>query len=85
MLKIRLQRRGTRHKLHHTIVVMEHRAPKGGRVVELLGSYHPLHNPPQVVVQRERVEHWLRHGAQLSPTVAKLLRAATRAQPTTAH
>ena len=80
MLRIRLQRRGTIRKLHHKIVVSEARAPKPGRSLEELGSFHPAQNPVGITLKRERIDYWVKQGAQMSPTVAKLVRAYDRKQ-----
>ena len=78
MLVIRLQRRGTLRKIHHKIVVGEARSPKPGRSLEELGSYHAAQNPIGIQLKRDRVEYWVKQGAQMSPTVAKLVRAYDR-------
>ena len=83
MLIIRLQRRGTIRKLHHRIVIAESRSKKPGRSLEELGSYHPAQNPVGVILKRDRVAFWVQRGAQLSPTVAKLVRAYDRKQTAT--
>ena len=80
MLVIRLQRRGTLRKIHHKIVVAEARAPKPGRSLEELGSFHPAQNPLGITVKRERLAYWVEHGAQMSPTVAKLIRRYDKAK-----
>ena len=79
MLVIRLQRRGTIRKLHHKIVVAEARSPKPGRSLEELGHYHAAQNPVGLTLKRERIAYWVKQGAQMSPTVAKLVRAHDRA------
>ena len=51
------------------------RKPGDGRVIEELGWYDPNAKEPdkQVSLNRERIEHWLSHGAQPSDTVRQLL------------
>jgi small subunit ribosomal protein S16 len=75
MLRIRLQRRGTIRKIHHKIVVAEARSPKPGRSLEELGSFHPSQRPLGITLNRERLDYWVSRGAQMSPTVKKLVRA----------
>ena len=55
---------------------MDIRSPRDGRVIEELGWYDPAAPNPdkQVSLDRERIEHWLRVGAQPSDTVRNLLR-----------
>jgi small subunit ribosomal protein S16 len=71
MLKIRLQRTGKRGQAYFRIVVVEHTKKTKGEYLELLGSYNP--HEKQFTAKRERVEHWLSQGAQISPTVNNLM------------
>ncbi len=57
------------------VVVADQRSPRDGRVIETVGRYNPQTEPSQIVIDRERVRHWLSRGAQPSDTVRKLLRA----------
>lgn len=52
---------------------MDARAPRDGRALETLGWYDPIPNPPRLSVNKERVLHWLRHGAQPSEAVRWIL------------
>jgi small subunit ribosomal protein S16 len=42
-------------------------------VIDTLGFYNPLPDPPQVVIDEEKALKWLRRGAQPSEPVARLL------------
>jgi small subunit ribosomal protein S16 len=57
------------------VVVADQRAPRDGRVIETVGRYNPQTSPSEIVIDEERVRHWLGRGAQPSGTVRKLLRA----------
>ena len=72
MLVIRLVRTGRRNLAHYRLVVSEKRSKLRGRVVDLLGSYNP-HRKAFSGVTREKVEDWVRKGAQVSDTAARLL------------
>jgi small subunit ribosomal protein S16 len=74
-VRIRLRRAGSKKNPIWRIVVADKRSPRDGRTIETIGSYNPQTDPSQIVVDAERAKHWLEHGAQPSPTVAKLLRA----------
>lgn len=76
MLKIRLRRMGSRHKPFYRVVVSDSRLATTGRAVEEIGIYDPRTDPPTVRIEKDRVEHWVSHGAQMSPTVKKLLTSA---------
>jgi small subunit ribosomal protein S16 len=73
-VKLRLRREGTKKRPHYRIVAADTRSPRDGRFLEILGEYHPLDQPSTITVNEERALHWLRHGAQPSEAVNKLLR-----------
>lgn len=73
MLVIRLRRIGKRQHATFRFIVSEKTRSPRSRVVEFLGSYDPHTNPPAVSLKRERVTHWLEHGAQPSDTVHNIL------------
>lgn len=72
MLRIRLQRVGTRNRPHFRIVVAERTAPVKGKFVEVLGAYRPDVKPKILSVNQERAKHWLSVGADPSDTVHNL-------------
>ncbi len=51
------------------------RSPRDGRFIETVGHYNPQTQPSTIVLDRERLDHWIERGAQPSPTVKKLMRA----------
>ena len=71
MLVIRLQRVGKRGQAYFRIVVTEHTKKPQGEYLELLGSYDP--HKKDLKVKKERLDHWISKGVQLSPTVNNLL------------
>ena len=71
-VKIRLARLGKRGKPFYRIVVCDSHNKRDGKVVENVGTYNPLTEPFSVRFKKERVEYWLKKGAQLSDTVAHL-------------
>jgi len=73
-VRIRLRRAGSSKNPIWRIVVADKRSPRDGRTIETIGSYNPQTDPSQVTIDTERAQHWLEHGAQPSPTVARLLR-----------
>ena len=71
---IRLKRLGRRNRIYWRICATDKRTARDGRVIEELGAYDPhAKNEEKVVLNRERVSHWLRAGAQPSATVGQLL------------
>lgn len=72
MLSIRLQRLGRKGYPVYRIAVQEaQRHPSSGRVVAYVGSYNP--HTKQVRFDKEKVELYLKNGAQPSPHVVKLM------------
>lgn len=76
MLRIRLARTGAKKQPSFRIVVIDRERARDGRFVEIVGHYNARRNPPELVVNRERVEYWIRRGAQPSETVRSFLRKA---------
>ena len=83
MLMIRLARFGAKKKPFYRIVVIEKERARNGRNLEVVGHYNPLTTPPRVLLKHDRLEHWLKMGAQPSATVAQLIKLAKKsgAQP----
>jgi small subunit ribosomal protein S16 len=73
MLMIRLARFGAKKKPTYRLVVIEKERARNSRALEVVGHYNPVAQPKQLHIKRERVDHWLKSGAQPSDTVKKLL------------
>ena len=76
MLRIRLAKAGGTKKISHRVVVIDREKARDGRFIEILGHYNPRRNPPELVLNRERVSYWLGRGAQPSETVRSLIKKA---------
>ena len=74
MLAIRLARIGKKKQPAYRIVVIEKTRPRGGRTVEIVGTYNQLRDPADIKMNEERIRYWLGHGAQPSDTVRSFLR-----------
>jgi small subunit ribosomal protein S16 len=72
---IRLMRAGAKKRPFYRIVVADSRRQRDGRFVEILGYYDPMKQPHELVFEKDRVEGWLKTGAQPSTQVASLLRS----------
>jgi small subunit ribosomal protein S16 len=70
---IRLARFGARKQPYYRVVVIEKRSARNGRSLEIVGTYNPRTSPASVDLKRERIEHWVSQGAQLSERVGKLM------------
>ena len=73
MLVIRLRRAGSKNRAFFRIVVTESASARDGRFVEVVGHYNPRSKPEKLEIDRERLGHWLKTGAQASNTVRTLI------------
>ena len=74
MLKIRMRRMGAKKAPFYRIVVADSRSPRDGAFVEEIGYYNPISEPAELKVDNERVQYWIKNGAQLTDTVRGLLK-----------
>lgn len=73
-VKIRLRRLGAKKAPFYRIVVADSRFSRDGRFIEEIGTYNPNTNPSQVTVDKEKVEKWIKNGAQPTDTVKSLFK-----------
>ena len=76
MLKIRLARGGAKKRPYYSIVIADSHAARDGRFIEKVGSYNPLlkkDDPNRMTLKVERIEEWLKKGAQPTDRVAREL------------
>ena len=74
-VKIRLARHGAKKRPYYRVVVADSRARRDGRFIEEVGRYNPCSTPKFVQFDRERVDYWIKCGAQPTDTVARLLKS----------
>lgn len=81
MVVIRLARGGSKKRPFFNIVAADSRNRRDGRFLERVGFYNPVAAGAAegLRVAHDRIEHWVSHGAQLSPTVARLVQQAKKA------
>jgi small subunit ribosomal protein S16 len=71
-----MTRHGAKKRPFYHIVIADSRAPRDGRFIEKVGSYNPMlekGDEKRVILDVERVKHWLGVGAQPSDRVAHFL------------
>jgi small subunit ribosomal protein S16 len=73
-LKIRLTRMGSKKRPYYRIVALDSAARRDGRPLDTIGSYNPLTEPAQIVIDKEKLAKWTDRGATPSDTVKTLLR-----------
>jgi len=76
MVKIRLQRFGKKKSPFYHIVVADSKSPRDGRIIEKIGSYNPMTEPSTIVLDKEKVEKWIKNGAKPTDTVKALIEKA---------
>lgn len=81
MVVIRLARGGSKKRPFYNIVAADSRNRRDGRFIERVGFYNPVasgaEEPLRIAV--DRLTYWQQNGAQLSPTVARLVKQAGKA------
>lgn len=80
MVKIRLARGGAKRQPFYHIVVTDSRNRRDGRNIERLGFFNPIArgNDERLRIDRERVDHWVSRGAQVSERVSHLIEEAAK-------
>ena len=78
MVVIRLARGGSKRRPFYNIVVANSQNRRDGRFIERVGFYNPVASGGEqpLRVAFDRVDYWAGQGAQLSPTVARLVAQA---------
>lgn len=79
MVRIRMARHGTKKKPFYRIVVAHGEYQRNGRFLEIVGTFDPRADKNQVVLKEDRIQYWLKKGAQPSQTVAQLLKKHLKA------
>lgn len=78
-VSIRLSRGGSKKRPYYRIVVADSRAPRDGNFIEKVGTYNPMlakDDANRIVLNADRLQHWLGVGAQPTDRVARFLDAA---------
>jgi small subunit ribosomal protein S16 len=75
MVVIRLARGGAKKRPFFNIVATDSRSRRDGRFIERIGFYNPVAAGGEVGfrIAEDRLTYWQGVGAQLSPTVARLV------------
>ena len=80
MVVIRLARGGGKKRPFFNIVATDSRNRRDGRFIERIGFYNPgaAEQTEGLRIATERISYWQDKGAQLSPTVARLLKQSAK-------
>jgi len=80
MVVIRLARGGAKKRPFFNIVAADKRNRRDGRFIERVGYFNPVaaESEQGLVINLERLEFWKQNGAQMSPTVARLVKQSAK-------
>ena len=83
MVVIRLARGGAKKRPFYNIVVADSHERRDGRFIERIGFYNPVASgaAEKLRVAMDRISYWTGVGAQMSPTVARLVVESKAATP----
>jgi len=74
MLAISLMRMGSKGKPFYRLVVKEKRSKRDGKYLENVGTYNPMLDPAEVLLNHDRIQYWIGVGAQPTDTVKSLIK-----------
>ena len=83
MIKLRLIRFGARKKPSYRIVAIDSRRARQSRTLDTLGYYNPRTEPLEFKIDLDKVDYWLKKGAQPSETVNSLINRAVKGSKST--
>ena len=78
MVKIRLTRAGAKKRPYYRIIAIDERKRRDGRPLELLGIYDPGRSDSPLDIKLDAIDAWVAKGAQLSGTVASLVKKSRK-------
>ena len=73
-VKIRMKRFGSKNRPQWRIVVSDAKMPRDGRFIEEIGYYDALPKEDIFVVKQDRLDYWVKQGAQMSVALKSLVR-----------
>ena len=73
MVRIRLRRVGGKKHPSYRIVIADQRAARDGSFIEQGGTYDPFPDPPEIKLNEDKINKWIKNGAQPSASVTTLL------------
>lgn len=80
-VKIRLMRIGARKRPFYRVVAVDERKKRTGGYLEALGTYNPLTEPKEVILNKERITWWMEHGAVPSYGYLRIIKEAPQRAP----
>lgn len=72
---------GARKKPFYRVVAIDEQAKRTGGYIELLGTYNPLTNPKDIKLKQDRIDYWIKQGAQMSVGYLRIIGKAPQKPP----
>ena len=64
---------GAKKRPFYRVVVVDERQKRNGSYLELLGTYNPLTEPKEVKLKQDRIDEWVKNGAQMSDGFLRII------------
>ncbi len=79
-VRIRLQRIGksAKKKYNYRVVAIKKATKRDSRNLEILGHYDPAKKPALFSIDNEKLDQWIKKGAQMSDTVRSLVKKSKK-------
>jgi len=75
-VRIRLQRLGKPKRPYYKVVAIDSRSKRQGAPIEVLGQFDPMLKENKAKLNKERIDYWIKQGAQPSRVVSSLIKKA---------
>lgn len=72
---------GTKKRPFYRIVAVDERLKRTGGYLELLGTYNPLTEPKDIKLKQDRIDYWIKQGAQASDGYLRMIGKAPQRPP----
>lgn len=72
---------GAKKRPFYRVVAVDERNKRTGGYIENLGTYNPLTEPKEIKLNQERIDHWVKQGAQLSIGFLRIIGKAPQRKP----
>ena len=65
----------------YRVVAVDERAKRTGAYIENLGTYNPLTEPKDIQLKQDRIDYWIKQGAQPSTGYLRIIGKAPQRPP----
>jgi len=72
---------GAKKRPFYRVVVVDERAKRTGGYIESLGTYNPLTTPKDIKLKQDRIDYWIKQGAQMSTGYLRIIGKAPQRPP----